>query len=252
MVQVLEEDARDADLPQLLDTRRNLLDAACEPAVRTLVEERGGIRVVAADRLEAADALDRLRAIGPEEAGGHQRETQRGRVAACLLARAVEALLPLAKLHERRAERVHLGRVARREGGEARADRPPEHERRMRELDGTREHGLIAELVRGPGVVEALLGPGADDDLDLLREELEARLRVEEREPVLEVLALVPARAHAHLDTASGDVVDRQGHARENARVAERRGRDQRAEADVLGDRGDRGERRPRVERTGL
>ena len=52
----------------------------------------------------------------------------------------------------------------------------------MRSLERPRQRVLAAQPVGGPVVVEALLGPGADDDLDLLREELEPLLAVEERE----------------------------------------------------------------------
>ena len=73
-------------------------------------------------------------------------------------------------------------------------------------------------------MVEGVLGPRPDDDLDLLGEELEPLFRVEEREPVLDVLALVPACAHPDVDASAGDVVDGDGHPREHARMAERRG----------------------------
>ena len=101
-------------------------------------------------------------------------------------------------------------------------------------------------------MVEALLRPRADDDLDLLREELEALLALGEREAVRLVLALVPARAHPDLDAAARDVVDRDGHPREHARVAEGRRRDHRAEADPLRERREPGERRPRVVGVGV
>ena len=96
-------------------------------------------------------------------------------------------------------------------------------------------------------MVEALLRPRADDDLDLLGEERKALLRVEEREAVRVVLALVPPGAHPHLHAAAGDVVDGDGHPGEDARVPERRGRDHRAEPDAVGDRREPGERRPGV-----
>jgi hypothetical protein len=122
----------------------------------------------------------------------------------------------------------------------------------MRLLYRLRKRGLVAQLVRGAGVVDALLRPRADDDLHLLGEELEPLLAVEEREAVLDVLALVPARAHPDLDAAVRDVVDRGRHAGEHARVAIGRGRDHRAEADAARERCESGERRPGVERVGL
>ena len=163
------------------------------------------------------------------------------------------ALLALAQLVVRRAERVHLGRVAGRERREPRLDGPAEDERRMRLLDRPRQRRADrASAYAAPVVVEALLRPRANDDLDLLGEELEALLRVEEREAVRDVLALVPARPHADLDAAARDVVDGDGHPREHARMPERRRRDERAEPDPLGDRCEPGERRPRVEGVGV
>ncbi len=117
----------------------------------------------------------------------------------------------------------------------------------MRPLDRPRERQLIPQRVRRPFVVEALLRPRADDDLDLLGEEREPLLPGEEREAVREMLALVPPGTHPDLHAAAGDVVDGDRHPREDARMPERRGRDHRPEADPLRDRGEPGERRPGV-----
>ena len=119
----------------------------------------------------------------------------------------------------------------------------------MRLLHGPRKRLLAAQTIRLPVVVEALLRPRPDDDLHLLGEEREALPGVRKREAVCFVLALVPARAHPDLDAAAGDVVDRDGHPREHARMPERHGRHHRAEPDALGDRGQAGQRRPRVVR---
>ena len=119
----------------------------------------------------------------------------------------------------------------------------------MRLLHRPGERLLVSQAIRGPVVVEALLRPGADDDLDLLREQCEALLRVEERKAVRIMLALVPRRAHPHLHAAAGDVVDGDGHPGEDARVPERRGRDHRAEPNAVGDRREPCERRPGVVR---
>ena len=101
-------------------------------------------------------------------------------------------------------------------------------------------------------MVEALICPGAHDDLDLLGEDLETLLSVEERESVRVVLALVPARAHPDLDTATRDVIDRDRHAGQHARMPEGRRRDHRAEPDTTRDRRQAGKRRPRVVSIGV
>ena len=228
------------------------LHGADEPAVAALGDERLRVGVVAADREEPRDALDDLGVRLAEVARRHHGVAEGRRVAPCLRAGAVERGAALAQLVVRRAERVHLGRVARRERCEPRLYRPAEDERRMRLLHRPGKRLLVSQRVRGAVVVEALLRPGADDDLDLLREEREALLRVEERKAVRVVLALVPARAHPHLHAAAGDVVDGDGHPGEDARVPERRGRDHRAEPDPVGDRREPGERRPRVVGVGV
>ena len=135
----------------------------------------------------------------------------------------IQALPSPAQLLVRRAEGVDLVGETRGERCEARLDRAAEDERRVGSLNGTRQRALLAELERLPGMVEGVLGPRPDDDLDLLGEELEPLLRIEERKPVLEVLALVPARTHPDVDATAGDVIDGDGHPREHARVAERR-----------------------------
>jgi len=112
-------------------------------------------------------------------------------------------------------------------------DGAAEDERWMRLLNGARarQRRLLSKLVRRPAVVERVLGPGPDDDLDLLGEQPKSLPRIEERKPVLDVLTLVPAGAHAHVDASSGDVVDGDRHPGEHARMPERRRRDERAES---------------------
>ena len=104
------------------------------------------------------------------------------------------------------------------------------------------------EAVVGAREVEALLAEGAADDLDLLGEDREALGGRREGEAVLSVLALVPAGAHAELDAPARDPARARDHAREQRGVAEGDGRDERAEAEALGDRRERRHRRPRVE----
>src|SRR6185436_13732008 len=97
-------------------------------------------------------------------------EAERGRITARLRAGVIELGPALAELLVGRAERVDLRRVARRQRGDPSLDGSPEDERRMWLLHRPRERLLIPEPVRGPVVVEATLGPGANDDLDLLGE----------------------------------------------------------------------------------
>ena len=73
-----------------------------------------------------------------------------------------------------------------------------------------------------------------------------------EREPVGRVLALVPARAEAEAHAPARDVVGDHHDLRHVGRVAERDGGDHRAEPQRARVRGERGERRPRVERAAL
>ena len=63
------------------------------------------------------------------------------------------------------------------------------------------------------------------------------------------VLGLVPAGADPELDPAAGDVVDRDDVLRQHRGRPERDRRDHRPEPDPLGHRGERGQRRPGVER---
>ena len=126
-----------------------------------------------ANREEAPDALEDVAAVSPTK---HAVITEKPSVAGSRPASSharSSARLPIAQLVVRRAEGVHLGRVARGERGEARLDRAAEDERRVRLLHRPRERLLIAQRVRRPVVVEALLRPRADDDLDLLGEQLE-------------------------------------------------------------------------------
>ncbi len=217
-----------------------------------LLEHVLGAHVSASDGEKRADAVEDLRVVGADEARGHHGEAERRRIAAGVRAGAVEPLLSLAELVVRRTERVDLVCEARGERRETRLDGAPEDERRMRLLEGAWKRRLTFELVRRSRVVERVLGPGPDDDLDLLGEERESLLGVEEREAVREVLTLVPAGAHADVQAATGDVVDGGGHPREHARMAEGRRGDERAEPDPLGDGRQPGEGRPGVERVGV
>src|SRR5207247_3290868 len=103
-----------------------------------------------------------------------------------------------------------------------------------------------------PGEVEAGFGELAADDLELLREKLHSDGSLREGKPVRAVLALVPAAADAELDPSARDVVDGHCGAGEHRRVPEGDGRDERAQPQLGGNRGEAGERRPAVERAAL
>src|SRR4249919_867468 len=246
---MLQEDPRDAELLELADALRDLLDSADEPAVAALGDQCSGVGLITANREEAPDAIPGVPLALADEAGRHHGVAERRSIARELLAGPVEGRLAPTQLLVRSTERVDLVRIACRERGEARLDGSAKDERRVRLLHGTREGELSAEGVCGSFVIEALRRPRLDNDLDLLREESEAPLPVEEREAVRDVLPLVPARAHPDVDASARDVVDGHGHPGEHARVAERRGRDQSAEPDSIRERGQPGDRRPGVVR---
>ncbi len=234
------------------DSLGDLLDGAREPAVATFVEHSCGIDVSSPNGEEGPDPVAHLRAARAEEAGGHHGEAEGRGIPPCVPAGAIEARLSLAELVVRRAEGVDLVGEPRRERREAGLDAASQDERRMGLLQRTGQSGQSAQLETRSTVVEGIFGPRPDDDLDLLGEKLEPLFRVEEREPVLDVLAFVPTCAHPDVDASSRDVVDGDGHPGKHARVAEGRRRHERAEPDSVRHRGEPRECRPGVERSGL
>ena len=102
------------------------------------------------------------------------------------------------------------------------------------------------------GERERPLGPLAVHDLELLGEHPHALAERREREAVGGVLALVPARAEAELDAPARHVVGGHDDLRDVGGVAERDRGDERAEPQRARVRGERRERRPRVERAAL
>ena len=73
-----------------------------------------------------------------------------------------------------------------------------------------------------------------------------------ERQPEGPELRLVPARADAEHEAPAADLVDRGGHARDQARRVEPEARHERPDHDALGHAGQRGHDRPRVPRPAL
>ena len=89
------------------------------------------------------------------------------------------------------------------------------------------------------------------EDLDRLLEPVDPLGRWRQLEPVAPVLVGVPAGTDAEDEPAGAHVVDRDGLLGEEGRVTERVARDQHAEPDRVGQRGDGGEQGPRlVDRT--
>ena len=93
------------------------------------------------------------------------------------------------------------------------------------------------------------LAPDPLDLLDLALELVEPLRHGRERKAERLVLVLVPAGADAEVDAPAGDVVGGQRELGQDGGGAERDRRDQRAEPDPLGDRGERADRAPGVER---
>ena len=108
---------------------------------------------------------------------------------------------------------------------------------------GRASSGVQAVVRAGEG--ERPVGPDAADDRELLLEQLHARPERRELEAVGLVLALVPAGAEAELDAPVRDVVDGSDVLGEHRRVAERRRRDEHAEAQAGRDRREPRHRRP-------
>ena len=234
MQQVLEHHALHAGGLELAQPGGDLLGRAGDPLRRRLVE--------------AMVAQHPLGVVAGERERGHERE--RDRLAADLAAGGGDRLAAFAALVGGREDRVVLVGPAGGERSAALARLAAGDERhaaqRLRLRVGIHERVVAAREA------ERLRVERAADDLELLGVAVEAVARGLEREAVARVLVLVPARAEPELDPAAGDVVGRDGLARQHRRVAEGRGRDQRAEPQRGGLRGERDERAPGVERAAV
>ena len=162
--------------------------------------------------------------------------------------------LALADLLERGERRVVLVRPAGGERGAARArPSPPISSGGCGAWTGRGCASRPSSAVVRAGERERRAGPRAVHDLELLGEPVHALAQRREREAVGAVLGLVPARAEAELDAPAGHVVGGRDDLGQLGRVAEGGGGDERAEpqrASVT--RGQRADRRPRVERAAL
>src|SRR5256885_10183659 len=134
MVEMLEHDPRDSDRRELRQSLCQLVDGAGEPSLL--------VRVVSPDeRADTSEALVELAAIPPDHARRHEGIRKRCGIAADRRAGVVQPAPAIAKLVERRTERVVLGGVVRGERGGAPLRAPTENERRMRLPDGARQAG---------------------------------------------------------------------------------------------------------------
>ena len=173
--------------------------------------------------------------VTADEAADHHRVDER--VASCLPRSRVEDLLALARLVDRREDRVVLVGETHRCAHGARLRGAADDDRRSRLLQRLR-----------PDVVGRR--PLARDLLELPVELVEALARRQEREAVGVVLALEPAGADAELGASARDVVDGDDALREHRGGPERDRRHHRPEAQRLRARGETGERRPGIERS--
>lgn len=179
----------------------------------------------------ARQPLAHLGAVRPDHAAGHEREHQRPGVAPGRLPGGGHGDPPA-------AARLGIGEdgvvLVGPPGGDLHAAAPAaaaHDEVRVGPGDGL-GHGVeLVDAVVAAGEGERARRPGAVHDLDLLLEHLQPRLGVGEREPVRRVLALVPAGAHPDLHPPARHVVHRRGRLGQHRRVAERRRRHQRAQA---------------------
>src|SRR5439155_6279681 len=197
-IEVLQEDTGHAGGLEGSELLGDLVDAADEPGLLPLVEPLCG---------------------RSDHATGHERERQRGGVAAHRFAGAVERAATLAALLRRREGRVVLLRDAGRQPGAARLRGTAEDHRRVRALYGLR---LLLRVVR----------PGTEDRVGVVLQLVEALAEGREGKAVRFVLGLVPAGAETELDAAARDVVGGDDHARDYSRMPECHRRDHRAEAD--------------------
>src|SRR6478735_8832358 len=96
---------------------------------------------------------------------------------------------------------------------------------------------------------DAVVGPEAVDDLELLSEHLPPDLQLGEGKAERLVLAFHPAGAEAELDPPAGDVIGGRDRVREYRRRPKRHRGYERAESQGRGARREAGEDRPRVVR---
>src|SRR3989442_11230286 len=106
---MLEIDALDAELLELLETRDGFLRRTGDPSVCAAFEERVrvSVRIVEPPKRKTRELAD-LRAVAADERGSHQREPQRRRGPADTSAPFEHPCAPLAHLVGARERRVVL------------------------------------------------------------------------------------------------------------------------------------------------
>ena len=201
---------------------------------------------------EARGADRQVGGIRADQPRHHDRERQRGRIAARGPPGPLAHGAPLGALLRGREHGVVLVGELRGEPDGAGLRAAADDERRVRALhrlgQGIDRHQPVVLALEG----ERAVGPGSAHDGELLLEHVHARPDRREAEAVGLVLALVPAGSEAELDAAIRDVVDRRHVLGEHGRVPERRGRDEHAQPELRRHRRQARHRHPRVERAAL
>ena len=246
MQQVLEHHALATGLLVLAKPCGDLVHRADERALGVAREPGVEVGVAVDAAVEPPGALERVVVGRADQAAGHRRVAER---AVGTLAGALD--LGADRARSRRGRRTACC-TRRRSGRPARPCRACRCRRRG-SADAAAAAASAARA-RPPGCSRrrgsrrVLLSRGGARSRAARRSARAARSS-RGRESVGAVLALHPAGAEAELDPAAGDVVDGRGGVREQARQAERRGRDERPEAQRRRARGEARERRPGVVR---
>ena len=211
--------------------------------------QRAELHRLARDVRERVRPRAQLRLVGAHQAFLHDRDGQRGGVAAGGRAGRVEPPAGGPRVIGRSADEVVLRRPARGQRGAPLRGRTADQQRRMRALHRL---GLRVEVAHRPVLPrerERPLGPRAVDDLELLAHPVHALAQRREGEAVGDVLGLEPARPEPELHAPARDVIGRHDELREHGRMAERGGRHERAEPQRVRHRGEPGDRPPGVQR---
>ena len=196
VAQVLEHHAVDAERREPLQPLDHLVDGAEDrrPCAARAASRRSSPASATGRRRRRARSSNSAASLA-DDAHRHQRETQRlAPLPFALFEQPASALDDLVVGRERR---VVLVRPA--HGGHERPAprRAADDQRRVRLLHRLRERGAALERVVPAREVEAVLGPLAVHDLELLGEQLHPHARLGEREAERAVLGLHPAAADA-------------------------------------------------------
>ncbi len=219
--------------PASPSSRSRAATCAAEPSIAGAPGVLGPLAGAAGEADEGAGAAEH---VGGLAAGGARRGIDRR-------AERGEALGAVAEVGE---PRVPPGRVRKRDGEHARSV-GADHQR-GRDGGAGEEHRVV-RLPEAPGDRDALAREQPADDPEGLLEAADAAVV---GEAVGAELALVPACPETEHEAAAADLRDRRRHLGDQRRRVEGGARDQRAEADPLGGRGEGGQHRPRLPRAAL